>query len=357
MGMFNNMLKNNESLFLNPIALDYDYQPKMVPYREIQQKQIANSIKPLFNGMNGRNILIHGKPGVGKTVATNSILNELEDETDEIIPIYTNCWQKNTFYKIALHLCEELGYKLTHNKKSDELFAIAAAIINKKSAVLLFDEVDKLDDVDILYIIIEKIYRKSIILITNFKEWIENLDIRVKSRLTPEIMYFPPYNQDQIKGILEQRSKYAFVENVLDGAALSLIAEKTYGIRDVRVGLHLMKESGLAAEERASRKIEVEDVNTAMGRLHEFSINQAVELPEDTQNVLAIVKKHSGLKIGDLFKKYEELGATRSYKSFQRDIKKLEKGKFVKLEKLTGDGGNSTIIKYIGAEVKKLTDF
>lgn len=357
MGLFNDMLKSNESIFLNPIALDYDYQPKIVPYREAAQTQIANCIKPLFSNMNGRNLLIHGKPGVGKTVATNNVLNELEDETDEIIPIYINCWQKNTLYKISLYLCDELGYKLTHNKKSDELFSIACAILNKKSVVLLFDEVDKLDDIDILYSILEKIYRKSLILITNFKEWIDNLDIRVKSRLTPEVLYFPVYNENQIFGILKERSKYAFVENVISDEALKEIAKKTFSVGDVRVGLHMMKESGFMAEERASRKIELEDVKKALEKLHEYSANDSDELPNDAQKVLELVKLNSGAKIGDLYKMYEANGNSRSYKSFQRDIKKLESGKFVKLDKVTGDGGNSTVVKFVGQEVKKLTDF
>ena len=221
MALFKDMLKSGESIFLNPIALDYDYQPKLVPYREMQQKQIASCIKPLFSNMNGKNILIYGNPGVGKTVATKNVLNELEDETDEIVPIYINCWQKNTLYKISLFLCEELGYKLTHNKRTDELIEIASQLLNKKSVVFLFDEVDKLEDVDILYTIIEKIYRKTLILITNFKEWIENLDIRVKSRLTPEVISFPQYNKDQVKGILKQRLDYAFVENVWTEEALN----------------------------------------------------------------------------------------------------------------------------------------
>ena len=357
MGLFNGMLKDSESLFLNHIALDYDYQPKMVPYREVQQQRIAACVKPLFQGMNGRNLLIHGKPGVGKTVATRNVLNELEDETDDIVPIYINCWQKNTLYKIAMHLCEELGYKLTHNKKSDELFTIATGLLNKKSAVFVFDEVDKLNDLDALYLILEKVYRKAVILITNYKDWIDNLDMRVKSRLTPEIAYFPPYNKEQTAGILENRKKYAFVQGVWQDDAMVLVADKTYSIGDVRTGLHIMRESGLSADDRGSKRIETQDVEKALGKLTEFSANDSEELQEDTKIVLDIVTENSGQKIGDLYRIYQEKGGQRSYKSFQRDCKKLELAKFVKLEKISGDGGNTTIVKFIGNEVKKLTDF
>ena len=59
MSMFSSMLGSEESLFRDPIPLDYDYMPKLVPYREKQQQQIALCIKPLLAERNGRNILIH----------------------------------------------------------------------------------------------------------------------------------------------------------------------------------------------------------------------------------------------------------------------------------------------------------
>ena len=38
--------------------------------------------------------------------------------------------------------------------------------------VFVFDEVDKLEDLDFLYTILEEIYKKTVLLITNYKEWI-----------------------------------------------------------------------------------------------------------------------------------------------------------------------------------------
>ena len=120
MGLFDNMLKDHESLFRDTVPLDYDYMPKLILYRENKQQHIASCIQPLFQKRNGRNTLIHGPPGIGKTVATRHVLRELEEETDEIEPIYINCWQKNTSYKVIVELCEKLNYRFTHNKKTDE---------------------------------------------------------------------------------------------------------------------------------------------------------------------------------------------------------------------------------------------
>lgn len=44
------------------------------------------------------------------------------------------------------------------------------------------------------------------------------------------------------------------------------------------------------------------------------------------------------------------------YKSFQRKIKSLEEGSFIAVTKITGAGGNTSIISYKEQE-KKLTEF
>jgi cell division control protein 6 len=94
MTLFKDMLGSDESLFKNELALDYSFLPKLLPHRENQQKYLATCIKPLLMGKNGRNLFVYGAPGIGKTAALRFILNELEEETEEVIPIYINCWQK-----------------------------------------------------------------------------------------------------------------------------------------------------------------------------------------------------------------------------------------------------------------------
>jgi len=356
MGFFNNTLGGGETIFKNETALDPGFVPKLIPYREHQQRMIAAAIKPLFEKRTGRNMLIHGPPGVGKTVACKHVVNEIQEHTEEIHVVYVNCWHKNTSYQIALEICEILGYRLTHNKKSEELFEVVKKYINESSAVLIFDEVDKLQDYDFLYYLLEELYRKSIILITNYKIWLTNLDERIKSRLTAELLEFLPYNRAETKGILKERLNYAFRPGVWDEILLDTIVDKTLQQKDVRRGLYLLKEAGNSAEDRASKKVEKEDVQKAIEKLDEFTIKDPEELEDDTKFVLEIIKKNSGQRIGDLYKKYQEEGGKRVYKSFQRKIKNLEDGRFIAVTRLTGAGGNTSIINYKEQE-KKLTEF
>ncbi len=347
MGIFDEMLKDEESLFVDPIVLDYDYLPKLIPYRENEQKRIAYCIKPLFSERNGKNILIHGPPGIGKTVAVRHVFRELEHETDKISPIYINTWQKNTTYKVIVEICEQLDYKFTHNKKTEELFNIIKTQLNKKSVVFCFDEIDKAEDLDFIYMILEQIYRKTIILITNYKDWAANMDERIKSRLTLEFLEFKKYNATEIKGILEKRKQYAFVQGVWQQDAFNLAATKTAEIGDIRTGLYILKEAGNAAENRASRKIELKDVERAIEKVTELKIKKKSTLKDEEQLILDIIKENSGEKIGDLFEIYKKKGGEGVYKTFQRKINFLSKNKFISTKtQLGGADGSTTLVKY-----------
>src|SRR3989338_11168955 len=316
-GLFKDILGSSETLFKNDVELDYSFQPKLIPYREKEQKFIAGCIKPLFQEKNGKNVFIFGQPGVGKTAACRHILNELEEETKEIVPIYINCWQRNTTYKIILEICELMGFKFVQNKKTEELFRWIKQNLNKKSVVFVFDEVDKLEDLDFLYMILEEIYRKTIILITNYRNWVVDIEDRVKSRLMPEVIEFKPYTLDETKGILKQRMEYAFQPNILDSEAFNLITKKTFEMQDIRMGLHLMKESAHIAEDKSSRKISIEHAQQALKKIDDFSIKDSEELASDEQMILEMVKANSGKRIGDLFKCYQDNGGKLVYKSFR----------------------------------------
>lgn len=358
MALFKDMLNSDESLFKNEIALDYSFMPKLAPYRESQQQYVAACIKPLFQKRNGKNLFIYGKPGIGKTLICKKVLDAIEEETDEeIIPIYINCWKTNTSFKIMNEICRIIGYKFTQNKRTEELFVVIKQILNKKSVVFCFDEIDKAEDLDFAYSILDDIYRKTIIFITNMKSFLETIDSRLKSRLMMDLLEFKPYNFEETNGILKQRSESAFAPNVFSDEVLEVVARKTVELEDMRIGLYLLREAGLAAENKSSRKISVEYVQGAIKKLDDYNIKDSSDLEEDVRFVLSIIKENSNTKMGDLYKVYKEKGGRLVYKSFVRKVKKLAEGKFVSLNKIEGGAeGNITIVKYKGKE-KKLSDF
>jgi DNA polymerase III delta prime subunit len=117
MALFKDILRADETLFKNEYALDYEFIPKLLPYREEQQKYIAKVIAPLLQKRDGRNLFIYGSPGIGKTAAIKWVLRDLEEETTEVHQIYINCWQKILLIKLFLISVSRLVISLLTIKK------------------------------------------------------------------------------------------------------------------------------------------------------------------------------------------------------------------------------------------------
>ncbi len=355
MSLFKDMLKSGESLLRDTVILGYDFQPKVLKYRESEQLRFATAIRPLLQGHTGRNLFVYGSPGVGKTTACKHVLRELEEQSEEVIPLYINCWKENTTYKIYYKLCEDLGQKFLMNRKTGELLAMIKTKLNRHAAVFVFDEIDKLEDTDFLYSLLEDIYRKSIILLTNYRDIYSELDERIRSRLGPEFVNFRSYTEQEVAGILLHRREYAFVPESWDEDAFKEIVEKCVEAGDIRIGLYLMREAGILAEEKSSRRITDVHVAEAVKKADDFHIKPKEGLDDDLQLILQLIRENTGKKIGDIYSLYVEPGREMSYKSFQRRILKLEEAKFISTDKVQGKEGNTTIVHY--AAERKLTEF
>lgn len=350
------MLGSEESLFKNEDALDYEFVPKLLPYREQQQRTIAAGIKPLLQGRTGRNFFIFGAPGIGKTAATRWVLRDLEEQTEEVYTLYVNCWQKNTSYKILVELCQQLGYQFTQNKNVDDLLNIVKNIVNKKMAVIVLDEADKLQELDIVYNLLNELYKKTVVLITNYKEWHSKLEPRITSRLQAEEIEFQTYNYSETAGILKHRTEYAFVANTWEEEAMQTVVKQAFEMKDIRAGIYLLREAGRIAEEQSSKKVLTEHAQKAVEKLPEFSPNMPDKLDSVAQEILEMVKNNSGKKIGDLYLLYREKNKDIIYKTFQRRVEQLERGKFIETTKVVGGKeGTTTILHSINE--KKITEY
>ena len=356
MGLFKDMLGGGESLFKNEEALDLDFVPKLLPFRDQQQHHVARCIKPLLEGRNGTNMFIHGAPGIGKTAAIKWVFRDLADTTDDVHVVYVNCWQRNTSYQVLLGICDELGYAFTQNKRQDELMEIIKGMCNKKAVVFCFDEIDKVEDLDFLYSILQDIFKRSVILITNYKEWLGDMEQRVKSRFLPDVIEFKPYNRDETKKILQDRVGFAFVPGCWNAEALDIIVDKAAHAQDIRSGIFLMRQAALAAENASSRKIMPEHAQSAVAKLSDMLVQRTDDLEDDTKLVLDVIKAAGGGKSGDLFKVYKEKSGEGSYKTFARKVEKLAKAVLIKTNKIVGGPEGTTTLITLSSS-KNLADF
>jgi len=351
-----NFLEADQTIFSNPDALDPDFVPKKLPHREGQQDYIATSIKPLFHDRSGKTILINGSPGIGKTAATKRVLKDLEEvESDKIIgQVFLNCWKFNTTYKVLCEISRQVGFPFTQNLKSNEIMGkITKKISNMDGLVLVFDEIDKAEDYDFLYFVLEEIPKKTLILITNEQNWGAEIDDRIRSRLIPETIEFKPYTPKEVFDILQERKKYAFYEATWNEPAFEQLAEKASEYKDIRVGIKLLKVAGEIAESDSSQKVLQKHVNEAISRIDEFKIKNSAELTDEEKHILSLCKQHKGKHFGQIFEAYIKSGGAKSDKTFRRKLEKLEGKKLIDLEQSgAGFKGRSTIIRYIGLQRK-----
>ena len=351
--MLKDFLSGNETIFLNDVALDFNFIPPILLHRTNQQSYIGNSIKLLEQGRNGRNLFIFGSPGIGKTLATKYVLRQVEENSNEILPLYINCWKHNTTHKILLEICGLINYKFTADKPTNELMNDIKPLLNKHPVVICLDEIDKIESDDVLYFILEDLYKKTLILITNEKSWLNDLDKRIHSRLYADLLEFKDYNYEETLDILKKRSEYAFYPNVIDKDGLELISKKAFELKDIRSGVYLLKESADLAEARSSKKISLDDVNNAIKKLQEFKIRDSSDISKERNELLEIVKSNSGKASSEIFKLYNK---DISYRTFRRKLEDLANSKLISLEeKSIGAKGKVTYV-YFGIS-KKLDEF
>ncbi|MBW2988651.1 hypothetical protein KY318_04010, partial [Candidatus Woesearchaeota archaeon] len=130
-----------------------------------------------------------------------------------------------------------------------------------------------------------------------------------------------------------------------------------YQAKDIRVGLHLLREAANLAEAEAKRKVLPNHVQKAISNLDEFSVKSSTALDDEERMILEIVKENSGKRIGDLFEIYKSKNGSGVYKTFQRRIEKLAKNGFVGVEKIKGGTQGTTTIVHYKSKEKKLTEF
>ena len=106
--------ENEESLFLNEESLSPEWIPKLLPFRETQQKGSPTSSNHLTDDPP---LVRHRSPR--KTAAVKVVLRELEESTEGVEPLYVNCC-KNTTFKVYVELCHTLG-QIHPKQKSEDL--------------------------------------------------------------------------------------------------------------------------------------------------------------------------------------------------------------------------------------------
>lgn len=329
-GFFESYLAKS-TVFKDKTSLQSNYTPEQIAHRDEQIQQVASILAPCLHGDKPSNLFIYGKTGTGKTLTIKYVTNQLTKVAQEkelkIKIIYLNCKLRrvaDTEYRLIAQLIKFFGTEVPPTGlPTDEVYAHFFNIIDKEKQViiLILDEIDQLVNKigdDILYNLTRinaelKESQISVVGISNNLMFTETLDPRVKSSLSEEELVFPPYNALQIQEILQQRTKQAFNENILEQGVIekcAAFAAREHG--DARRALELMRVAGELAEREQAQKVELKHIDKAEDKIEKDRVIDTVKnQPKQYQAVLFSIfqlkKTTSMLFTGEVYDYYQKI--------------------------------------------------
>ena len=250
--------------------------------RDNEIEAVATELRPIVRSDPPNNVMIYGKTGTGKSLVARHVTERARRAADSkgvsVGTVYIDCAQHNTQTRVARTVTRSLNETETTDFDipragigSGEYYDYLWEILDMAydSAIIILDEVDRLDGDDILMQLSRA--RESgkadchlgVIAVSNKIEYRDRLNERVKSSLREEEFVFQPYDANQLREIMKHR-RDAFYDDVLSDDVIPLtaaVAAQEHG--DARKAIEILRHAGELAERENATMVTEDHVRNA----------------------------------------------------------------------------------------------
>lgn len=288
----------HDHIFEDEIPFREEYTPPTLQEREEELDEYARALSPIIRGYSPKNIFLYGKTGVGKTVATKHILDELQEDAEEyddvsLTVITVSCRNLSSSYQVAIQLVNKLREETNKEKiastgyPSEQVYEYLFDEMDAIGGTVLFvlDEIDNIGTDDSLLYRIPRAKTNGdisscdpgIIGISNDYKFKEGLSPEVLDTLCDEELNFAPYDANELRSILSQRAQNAFKDGVLDDSVLPLAAARAaQDSGSARQALRLLYKAGELARDDQSKLVTKSHVQKAQGILEMGKVKEGI---------------------------------------------------------------------------------
>jgi orc1/cdc6 family replication initiation protein len=309
-----------EPIIVNEEALTEAFIPTRLLHREGQIRELERCLRPALENHFIENIFLTGTAGTGKTTITKWILENYFKE----ISAYVNCWKHRTTHEALSEILLILQVPVHGREPTGELITILERVVKKKKIIVCLDEVDKLKDFDLLYLLARN--NCGLILISTFYHALMNLANRIRSSLALMEIRFPTYSADELFDIIKDRVEFAFRPGTLKTELMRIVSVAAQG--DARVGLEIVRKAGKKAEVRCLNEVSMNELKEAISEANKFKkIFPIDKLNEHQKVIYEILEKKRKMSSGMIYKEYCTIMKSpvvdRAYRNFMRRMVNL----------------------------------
>jgi cell division control protein 6 len=307
-------------IIVNEEALTEAFVPTRLLHREGQIRELERCLKPALKNRSIENIFLMGISGTGKTTIIKWILENYFKE----VSAYVNCWKYRTTHEVLKETLLELQISVHGREPTGELTKVLEKVVKKRKVIVCLDEVDRLNDFDLLYLLARG--NCGLILISTRFHVLASLTTRIRGSLALTEIGFPPYKTDELYDIIRDRVEYAFRPGSLKNEFIKLASVAAQG--DARAGLEIVRKAGKKAEVRYLNEVTMRELEETINEMDKLKkIYPFDKLNEHQRAIYNILERKRKMSSGLLYNEYSTLVRNpvvdRAYRNYMQRMVNL----------------------------------